>query len=243
MPDGLDNAVYAGIGILLAVVGATIGIRMVRRRELLRRPGFLTLLGSGVGLVVIGAGFARYLFSAMPAGIERVESCVAVFIGGLVFASSVIAFFKLRGAISDHSAALPGYRIVDVVALLLYAWLGYAFVTEDTQNFGVAALLAMSVLAAALGAHLMTTADDPHLHAFAASGGRAHVRCGVVHRRGMLARIELRGDPSHSISSDDFSTPCWALCDDACDVQRSGAYRRGAEWRYRGRQRYRALRQ
>lgn len=244
MPDGLDNAVYAGIGILFAVVGATIGIRVVRRRELLRRPGFLTLLGSGVGLAVIGAGFARYLSSEMPAGIERVESCVAVFIGGLVFAGSAIAFFELRGAINDRSAALPGYRIVDVIAFLLYLWLGYAFVTEDTQNFGLAALLAMSVLAAALGAHLVTTADDPHPHAFAASGGRAHhVRCGVVHRRGMLARIELRGDPSHSISGDDYSTPSWALRDDACDVQRSGAYRRGAEWRYRGRQRYRALRQ
>src|SRR5258708_14884832 len=150
MPDGLDNAVYAGIGILLAVVGATFCARIVRRRGWLRQPGFRTLLGCGVGLAVIAAGVARYLLTAMPAGIERVESCVAVFIGGLVFAGSVIAFCKLHGALNDRSAVFPGYKLVNIVALLLCAWLGYAFVTEDTQNFGVAALLAMSVLAAAL---------------------------------------------------------------------------------------------
>ncbi len=237
MPDGLDNAVYAGIGILLAVVGATFCARIVRRRGWLRQPGFRTLLGCGVGLAVIAAGFARYLLTAMPAGIERVESCVAV-------AGSVIAFCKLHGALNDRSAVFPGYKLVNIVALLLCAWLGYAFVTEDTQNFGVAALLAMSVLAAALGAHLMTTTDDePHhpTHAFAASGTRAHARCGVVHRRDILERIELRGDPSHLRPGDDFLQP-WGWRDDACDVQRSGAYRRGIEWRYRGRQRYRAMR-
>ncbi|MGF6779590.1 NAD(P)(+) transhydrogenase (Re/Si-specific) subunit beta [Paraburkholderia sp. GAS334] len=242
MPEALGNAVYAVLGILLTVVGATFCARTVRRRDLLHRPGFLTLLGSGVGLMVIGAGFARYLLSAMPVGIERVESCVAVFIGGLVFAGSVIAFFKLRGLLVDRNAAFPGYKIVNVVALLLCAWLGYAFVTEDTHNFDVAALLAMSLLAAALGAHMMTAADDePHAHAFATPGARVHARCGVIHRRGILERIELRGDPSHIVAGDDFSTPCWSLRDD-CDVQRSGAYRRGVEWRYRGRQRYRAMR-
>jgi NAD(P) transhydrogenase subunit beta len=241
MLDGLEDAAYILSGILAAVVGATFCVRMARRHDALHRPGFLTLLGSGAGLLVIGAGFARYLLSTVPVGIERVESCVAVFVGGLVFAGSFIAFCKLRGAIGSHSGTFPGCRIVNVAALLLCAWLGYAFVAEDTQNFDVAALLALSLLAAALGAHLMTTADDPHMHAYAGPGVRAHARCGVVHRRGILERIELRGDPSHHVAGDDFSQR-WALRDDVCSVQRAGAYRCGVEWRYRGRQRYRAMR-
>src|SRR5258708_12354972 len=101
MPDGLDNAVYAGIGILLAVVGATFCARIVRRRGWLRQPGFRTLLGCGVGLAVIAAGFARYLLTAMPAGIERVESCFAVFICGLVFPPPRNPFCHLPCALSD----------------------------------------------------------------------------------------------------------------------------------------------
>ncbi|SEA96467.1 NAD(P)(+) transhydrogenase (Re/Si-specific) subunit beta [Paraburkholderia sartisoli] len=242
MPEELGNAVYAIVGVLSIVAGATFCARTVRHRDLLHRPGFLTLLGSGVGLMVTGAGFARYLLATMPVGIERVESCVAVFIGGLVFAGCAIAFFKLHGLLVDRNAAFPGYKIVNVVALLLCAWLGYAFVTEDTHNFDVAALFAMSLLAAALGAHMMTAADhEPHAPAFAIPGARVHARCGVMHRRGILERIELRGDPSHIVPGDDFSTPCWSLRDE-CGVQRAGAYRRGVEWRYRGRQRYRAMR-
>ncbi|MBV8627100.1 MAG: NAD(P)(+) transhydrogenase (Re/Si-specific) subunit beta [Paraburkholderia sp.] len=241
MLDGLDNAAFLATGMLLAVAGATFCIRMVRRYDLLHRPGFLTLLGSGAGLLVLGAGFARYFLSTVPAGIERVESCVAVFIGGLVFAGSFIAFCKMRGAIGERSGAFPGCKIVSLAALLLCAWLGYAFVTEDSQNFSVAALSALSLLAAALGAHLITTDDDPQVHAYAGASARTHARCGVVHRRGILERIELRGDPSHHLAADDFIQP-WTLRDDTCTVQRSGAYRRGVEWRYRGRQRYRAMR-
>src|ERR1700756_1163695 len=98
MLDGLEDAAYILSGILAAVVGATFCVRMARRHDLLHRPGFLTLLGSGAGLLVIGAGFARYLLSAVPVGIERVESCVAVFIGGLVFSGSFIAFCTRGGA-------------------------------------------------------------------------------------------------------------------------------------------------
>src|SRR5258708_27372637 len=123
MPDGLANAVHAATGILLAVVGATFCARIVRRGRWLRQPGFRTLLGCGVGLAVIAAGFARYLLTAMPAGIERVESCVAVFIGGLGFAGSVIPFCKLHGALNGPSAGFSGYKVGNLLGLPLLAWL------------------------------------------------------------------------------------------------------------------------
>jgi NAD(P) transhydrogenase subunit beta len=64
----------------------------------------------------------------------------------------------LRGVLNAweaRRAARPGYRVVNFVALLLCAWLGYGFVTEQAQPFGLAALLETGALAAALGAHLM----------------------------------------------------------------------------------------
>jgi NAD(P) transhydrogenase subunit beta len=120
-------------------------------------------------------------------------------------------------------------------------------VLEPTQTFGLAALLAMSGLAAALGAHLMmAAAADVPLHLLAAPHGhRSHARCGLVQRRGWLGRFEWRDEKMHPLLGEEFAQQ-GALRDDTQDVVRTGAYRSGVEWRYRrryrSRQRYRAHR-
>ncbi|MBB5503218.1 NAD(P)(+) transhydrogenase (Re/Si-specific) subunit beta [Paraburkholderia sp. MM5384-R2] len=199
-------------------------------------------LGIGMGLAAISGGFAGYLSATAyaKAAVERVELCAVVFIGALIFAPSTIAFCKLRGAIGGRARARPGYTVVNLTALVLCVCLGYGFVTEPTQTFGLAALLAMSGLAAALGAHLMmAAAADVPLHALAAPHGhRSHARCGLVQRRGGLGRFEWRDDQMHPLLGDEFAQP-WALRDDTQDVVRTSAYRSGVEWRYRGRYRSR----
>ncbi|RKE39811.1 NAD(P) transhydrogenase beta subunit [Paraburkholderia sp. BL23I1N1] len=197
-----------------------------------RRPGLVALLGSAMGLAVMLGGFACY-FSVMAqasasvtaqANVERVELYAAVFIGALVFATSAIAFFKLRGALDLSVAARPGHGIVNVSALLLCGWLGYGFVTEQAQPFGLAALLAMSVLAAALGTHLMVTRGysnerDSHIHAFA---GRCHGF--ALERHGLLARIEWHGGEEQT----------WALREIAPGMIRAASHRHRRGWHNTG---------
>ncbi|MEZ0603716.1 NAD(P)(+) transhydrogenase (Re/Si-specific) subunit beta [Paraburkholderia sp. IW21] len=180
-----------------------------------RRPQLVALLGSGIGLTAMSGGFARYLSSTAQAHVERIELYATVFIGALIFATSTIAFCKLRGALALNAAARPGHGIVNLLALLLCGWLGYGFVTEQAQPFGFAALLAMSALAAALGAHLMVSRDysrdhDAHAHAFA---GRCHGS--TVARQGLLARVEWHGGEDQT----------WALREIAPDMARTAAYR------------------
>lgn len=159
-----------------------------------RRPRLVALFGSAVGLAVMTGGFACYLSAQAQADVERVELYAAVFIGALVFATSAIAFCKLCGTLDLSTAARPGHGIVNLSALLLCGWLGYGFVTEHSQPFGLAALLAMSALAVALGTHLMINREysgdrGSHTHAFA-----GHCQGFALERHGLLARIEWRGN-------------------------------------------------
>ncbi|AXL50029.1 hypothetical protein DSC91_002054 [Paraburkholderia caffeinilytica] len=185
-----------------------------------RRPRLVALLGSGTGLAVMVGGFACYLSAAAQANVERIELYAAVFIGALVFATSAIAFCKLRGVLDLRAVARPGHGIVNVSALLLCGWLGYGFVTEQAQPFGLAALLAMSVLAVALGTHLMTSREystdrNSHAHAFAG-------RCdgSAPEQRGLLARIEWHGGEEQA----------WALREITPGIVRAAAYRHRRGW-------------
>lgn len=226
----LAGLLAAGMGashgvIGAAVLGAVLGAWSARRRNLTRRPRLVAVLGSGMGLAVMAGGFARCLSTAAQAHAERVELYVAVFTGALIFATSAMAFCKLRGALEFAAVARPGHDIVNLLALLLCAWLGYGFVTEQAQPFGLAALLAMSVVACAMGVHLMISReffnDRARSHD---SGALAFVsRCHSPHpgygptpeRRSLLARIEWRGGEEQA----------WAWRDEKAEM-RTAAYPR-----------------
>ncbi|MFM0206012.1 NAD(P)(+) transhydrogenase (Re/Si-specific) subunit beta [Paraburkholderia sediminicola] len=185
-----------------------------------QRPGLVALLGSVVGLAVMAGGFVRYLSAAVQADVERIELYAAVFIGALVFATSAIAFCKLRGTLDLSAAARPGHGVVNVSALLLCAWLGYGFVTEHAQPLGLAALLATSALAVALGMHLTINREyandrDSHTHAFA-----GHCQGFALERHGLLARIEWHGDEEQA----------WVLREIAPGTVRAAAYRHRRGW-------------
>ncbi|HEY4351413.1 MAG TPA: NAD(P)(+) transhydrogenase (Re/Si-specific) subunit beta, partial [Paraburkholderia sp.] len=221
----LAGLLAAGMGASDAVVdasvaGAALGAWLVRDCDLTQRPRFVALLGSGMGLAVMSGGIARYLSAAARGSAERVELYAAVFIGALIFASSAIAFCQLRGALRSNAVARPGHRIVNLFAMLLCGWLGYGFVTEQAPPFGLAALLAMSALACAMGVHVMISreyanghgeSDALHVHAAFCA------RCDglPMDKQGLLARIEWHGGDEQE----------WALRDIAPGTVRTAAYR------------------
>jgi NAD(P) transhydrogenase subunit beta len=156
------------------------GASVVRRRNLTRRPALAALLASGMGLSVVSVGVARYLSPGNQANLaipERIELYAAVFAGALIFAASAIAFCKLHGLLPLRVTARRGHDVVNAVALLLCGWLGYGFVTEAAQPFGLTALLAMSALASSIGVHVMMSREyskkHAKRHAYGSRGGVA----------------------------------------------------------------------
>lgn len=240
--------------IAAAIAGAVLGTRLVRRRDLTRRPRLMALLGGAVGCAAICTGFARFLASTVYADIERVELYVAVFIGASIFAASAVAWFRLRGVLDVRAAVHPGAGVVNLTAFVLCIWLGYGFVTEHALRFGVAVLLAMSVLAAALGAHVTMNAagNRPRAGCGGPQGQRSQRRCGVPPGCALHECIEWPDEQLQALLDDDFAQ-LWSLADVKQDpafatwfdasltVRRSGAWRpgrsmrEGVAWRYRGR--------
>jgi hypothetical protein len=131
-------------------------------------------------------------------GLQRLELCVFVFAGALLMAIAAIAVVnRVRQGHRNARHGAAGDKILDMLALGLCLWLGYAFVNEPSQVPGIAALCAVSVLAAALGAHVMLTTHEQHAHALA--------HCGVRARRHAAWRVAWDGDSAQRQPRDDFT--------------------------------------
>lgn len=206
----LASAVALTIGIAVVVVIAAV-IRRRFNRGSTRRVLLASMLGSAAGFAFMSGGCVLYLSSSAWANMERVEIDSAVFIGALVFASSSITLCKLRGALPLKTVARPGHGIVNLIAILLCAWLGYGFVTEQAQPFGLAALLATGALACAIGIHITTSREYSGEHTLATL---------ATGRTGVLSRIEWRGGDDQT----------WALREITPGSVRAAAYRHRRDW-------------
>jgi NAD(P) transhydrogenase subunit beta len=240
--------------IAATIAGAALGARLVRRRNLTRRPGLVALLGGAIGCTAVCTGFARFLASTAHADVERGELYVAVFIGALIFAASAVAWFRLRGVLDARAAVHPGAGVVNLTAFVICIWLGYGFVTEHAQRFGVAVLLAMSLLAAALGAHVTMNAAGkrPLMRCAGPQGQRAYRRCDAQPGCAGHEGFEWPDEQLQALIDDDFAQS-WSLSDakpgglfGTASAAPSAVLHRsaygpgwgvgeGVAWRYRGR--------
>ncbi|WP_025602485.1 NAD(P)(+) transhydrogenase (Re/Si-specific) subunit beta [Burkholderia sp. WSM2230] len=212
---GFAGVFAAGLGasdglVFATVAGAAAGAWLVRRRNLTRRPALVALLASGMGLSIVSVGVARYLWPGNQpnlAILERIELYAAVFVGALIFATSAVAFCKLRGVLPLRVTARPGHDAVNVLALLLCAWLGYGFATEAAQPFGLAALLAMSALASSIGVHVTLS------RAYSKAHMKRH-----AHAHGTRGRMAMKwGDDAPESAA-------------VRGMVRAAAYRHGPRW-------------
>jgi NAD(P) transhydrogenase subunit beta len=143
-----------------AVIGAAIGALLARRVEMTQMPQLVAVLHSFVGLAAVLIGVTNYL---MPAGelgeaeraIHLVEIYLGVFIGTVTLTGSIVAFLKLQGTVSGKPLVIPGRHLLNLAVLVLCIVIGYRFLAVPAGADGVVALLAMIVLGAALGVHLV----------------------------------------------------------------------------------------
>ncbi|MEL7974478.1 Re/Si-specific NAD(P)(+) transhydrogenase subunit beta [Isoptericola sp. F-RaC21] len=145
--------VTAGLILLVLVVGAAVGSWRARRVEMTQMPELIALLHSFVGLSAVLVGYGSFL--AAPAGggdtVHRVEVFLGVLIGAVTFTGSVVAFGKLSGRLPSAPLTLPGRNLLNLVALLACA----ALLAWFLAGGGAWALLAMTLVALALGWHLV----------------------------------------------------------------------------------------
>lgn len=145
------------------LIGATIGQRMASTVAMTAMPQLVALLHSFVGLAAVLVGFATYLARKKTGTVFEIEIFVDVFIGAITFTGSIIAYLKLKGSLSGKPLLLPARHLLNLALAAGAVLLGVSFVGH-TGSEGLLPLIGMSLIACALGAHLVAAiggADMP----------------------------------------------------------------------------------
>ena len=153
-----------GLGLLIGavLVGAVIGLIRAARVPMTGMPELIALFHSFVGLAAVLVGWNGYLeveaqggagFPAELLGIHRAEVAIGVFIGAVTFTGSIVAWGKLAAKFSSTPLVLPGKNALNLGALVAFAALTVWFVVDPR----LAVLVAVTVIALALGVHLVAS--------------------------------------------------------------------------------------
>ena len=151
----------AVIGLVLllgaVLVGAAIGLWRAKVVEMTGMPELIALLHSFVGLAAVLVGWNGHLAHTEIApslvGIHNAEVFIGIFIGGVTFTGSIVAYLKLSARISSKPLMLPGKNVLNVLALVAFLVLTVWFVIDQQLWL----LIAITVLAFALGWHLVAS--------------------------------------------------------------------------------------
>lgn len=151
----------SGYGLLLTMVitGLVIGRWLASRVEMTQMPELIAVLHSFVGMAAVLVGLSSSLSGAEFAShaekvIHEVEIFLGIFIGGVTFTGSIVAFGKLRGSISSTPLTLPGRHLLNLSLILASVILGVFFVSASPET-ALIILLVMTVLSFILGFHLV----------------------------------------------------------------------------------------
>ncbi|MGN7860149.1 Re/Si-specific NAD(P)(+) transhydrogenase subunit beta [Microbacterium sp. 22303] len=152
------GAVIGLVFLLVAlIVGAGIGLWRARVVEMTGMPELIALLHSFVGLAAVLVGWNGHLAHAKIApalvGIHNAEVFIGIFIGGVTFTGSIVAYLKLSARMSSKPLMLPGKNVLNILALVAFLVLTVWFVIDQQLWL----LIAVTLLAFALGWHLVAS--------------------------------------------------------------------------------------
>ena len=153
----------------LMLGGGVIGAVLAKRVEMTSMPELVAILHSFVGLAAVLVGMASFLDQShdLLQGTNRlihdIEILLGVFIGGVTFTGSVVAFGKLRGSLSGKPILLPGRHLINLGMVLVAIWLGGEFLGQGKDEAWFT-LLIVTAISLVLGVHLIVAiggADMP----------------------------------------------------------------------------------
>lgn len=162
----LNPSVEGVVFIIIAmIVGGAIGLHLAKKVEMTEMPELVAILHSFVGLAAVLVGYNSYLDHGVLVGamknIHLVEVYLGIFIGGVTFTGSIVAFAKLRGLINSAALMLPHRHKLNLAALVVS---GYLMVDFVQVGGAMTPLIIMTIIAFAFGYHLVASiggADMP----------------------------------------------------------------------------------
>jgi len=155
--DQPSGALGLTLLVVAVLVGAAIGLWRARIVQMTGMPELIALLHSFVGLAAVLVGWNGALYDTGLTGaladIHHAEVFIGVFIGGVTFTGSIVAFLKLSARISSKPLMLPGKNALNIGALAAFLVLTVWYVITPELWL----LIAVTLLALALGWHLVAS--------------------------------------------------------------------------------------
>lgn len=154
-----STATMTGLVVLIVamIVGGAIGLWRARVVAMTGMPELIALLHSFVGLAAVLVGWNGHLHAPELVGalrdIHDAEVFIGVFIGGVTFTGSIVAFLKLSARMPSRPLVLPGKNVLNLGALVLFVALTVWYVLTPSLWL----LIAVTVVALALGWHLVAS--------------------------------------------------------------------------------------
>ncbi len=162
----------SGWGLLIPVliIGGGAGVWLATKVEMTSMPQLVAILHSFVGLAAVLVGLSFFIAGAEPHHsvdpnanvgwsphdlIHRIEIFLGVFIGGITFTGSIIAWGKLDGKIGSKPLMIPGRHWINLAMLIGCGVLGWWFLTTSSFAAMLAAILIMLLISFVFGAHLV----------------------------------------------------------------------------------------
>ena len=168
------GAVQVGMGVtflllLAIVVGSAVGSTLASRVEMTAMPQLVAILHSFVGLAAVLVGMSVYLwpithvkpgldegtFQVSHELIHKIEIILGVFIGGVTFTGSVIAWGKLDGKIQSQPLLLPARHWLNLAMLVVSVLLAIWFCNIESIGIGMIPLLLVMIISFVLGVHMV----------------------------------------------------------------------------------------
>lgn len=154
-----DPQAQLGLVFLVAAVliGAVIGLWRARKVEMTGMPELIALLHSFVGLAAVLVGWNGHLAHQAIApdlvGIHSGEVFIGIFIGGVTFTGSIVAYLKLSGRMKSKALNLPGKNIINFGLIALFIGLTVWYIITPVLWL----LIVVTILSLVLGWHLVAS--------------------------------------------------------------------------------------
>lgn len=156
------GAVHRNYELIVAaiVIGSVLGFVLARKVQMTQMPQLVALLHSQVGLAAVLVGYANYMdpeviFTGAEKTVHLIEIYIGVYIGGMTFSGSVIAFGKLSAMIKSKPLLLPARHTLNLIMFVVVAVLGVVYVTTDDPSMAMMAMLIMTFIAILFGIHMV----------------------------------------------------------------------------------------
>jgi NAD(P) transhydrogenase subunit beta len=154
--------------VVAMLIGGGFGVFKALRVEMTGMPQLIALLHSFVGLTAVLVGWNSYLEPGhLGDKLHYGELFVGVFIGAVTFTGSIIAYLKLSAKMKSAPLMLPHHNVLNLAAIVAFLGLTVWFVLlpdsqhidlgNDSGALGLILLSAMTLVALALGLHLVAS--------------------------------------------------------------------------------------